>query len=74
MNKSIRKEAELAAVAQRLQLDTLQRTLHTLGSRLDILESESARQSAELSCLDEEVKRLRNLAPVPPRGTSFRRY
>ena len=51
-------EAEWAAVAQRLQLDALQRALRTLESHVAALESESARQSAELSRLEEMIEQL----------------
>ena len=58
MNERTQKQAELAALAQRLQLDALHRALQTLEDHLDALESESARQSAELSQLDEKIARL----------------
>lgn len=51
--------AEWAAVAQRLQLDALRRALRTLESHVGALESESDRQSAELSRLEEMIERLR---------------
>lgn len=52
-------DAEWAAVAQRLQLDALQRALRTLESHVGALESESDRQSAELSRLEKMIERLR---------------
>ncbi len=58
MNNSTQKEAEWVAVAQRLQLNALQRALKTLESDVDALESESARQSAELSRLEEKITQL----------------
>ena len=59
MSKSTKMDAEWAAVAQRLQLDALQRALRTLESHVGALESESDRQSAELSRLEEMIARLR---------------
>ncbi len=59
MSKSTKMDAEWAAVAQRLQLDALQRALRTLESQVGALESESDRQSAELSRLEEMIERLR---------------
>ena len=58
MNESTRKEAERAALVQRYQLETLHRALRTLEGHVFALESESARQSAELSLLDEKIARL----------------
>ena len=58
MNKSTKTEAEWAAVAQRLQLDALNGALRTLESQLDVLESESARQSDELSRLEEMIEQI----------------
>lgn len=52
-------DAEWAAVAQRLQLEALERALRALESHVDALESESDRQSAELSRLEEMIERLR---------------
>ena len=46
MNERTQKQAELAALAQRFQLDSLHRALHIAGGpSLDALESESDRQS-----------------------------
>ena len=58
MNKSMQKEAEWAAVAQRLQLDALQCALRGLESHVAALESESARQSDELSRLERVIEQL----------------
>ena len=58
MNERTRKEAERAALVQRYQLETLHRALRTLEGQVFALESESARQSAELSQLDEKIARL----------------
>ena len=58
MDKITQKEAERAAVAQRLQLDALQRALQTLEGHVAALESEAARQSAELARLDEIVAQV----------------
>ena len=58
MNESTRKEAERAALVQRFQLEILHRALRTLEGDVSALESESARQSAELSLLDEKIARL----------------
>ena len=58
MNKSTKTEAEWAAVAQRLQLDALNGALRTLESQVDALKSESARQSDELSRLEEMIEQI----------------
>ena len=58
MNESTRKDAERAALAQRFQLEAVHRVLRTLESHAAALESESARQSAELSRLDEKIAQL----------------
>ena len=60
MNETIRDQAERAALVQRLQLDALHRVLQGLDSQVAGLESESARQSAELSLLAEKLSQLRN--------------
>ena len=59
MNESTRKEAERAALVQRFQLEILHRALRTLEGDVSALESESARQSAELSRLNEKIAQLR---------------
>ena len=59
MSKNTKMDAEWAAVAQRLQLDALRRAFQTLESHVGALESESDRQSAELSRLEEMIERLR---------------
>ena len=58
MNESTRKEAERAALAQRFQLEALRRALATLEGHVAAVESESARQSTELSRLDEKIAQL----------------
>ena len=58
MNEMTRKQAERAALAQRFQLDALQRALQSLEGELSVLESEIAIQSDELSLLDELVAQL----------------
>ena len=58
MNESTRKEAERAALVQRFQLEALHRALRTLEGDVSALESESARQSAELSRLNETIAQL----------------
>ena len=52
-------EAELAALAQRLQLDALQGALSRLESEVARLEEEADRQSAELKHLAEAIRQLR---------------
>ena len=59
MNESTRNEAERAALVQRFQLEALHRALRTLEGDVSALESESARQSAELSRLNEKIAQLR---------------
>ena len=59
MNEAMRSQAERAALVQRLQLDALHRALHALDGHLTALESESARQSAELARLAEQISQLR---------------
>ena len=68
MNESTRKEAERAALVQRFQMEALYRALRTLESDVAALESESARQSCELSRLDELIAQLRAKAGLarPP--------
>ena len=58
MNERTQKQAERAALVQRFQLETLRRALRTLEGQVAALESESSRQSAELSLLDEKIARL----------------
>ena len=60
MNETIRDQAERAALVQRLQLNALHRALQGLESQVADIESESARQSAELSLLAEKLSQLRN--------------
>ena len=55
MNESKRREAERAALAQRFQLEALDGALRGLEVHVAALESESARQAAELSRLDERI-------------------
>ena len=62
MNESTRKRAERAALAQRFQLDALQRALQSLEGELSVLESETAIQTDELSLLDELVAQLHSEA------------
>ena len=62
MNERTQKQAELAALAQRFQLDALHRALQTLEGHLDALESESDRQRDELSRLERTLADLRNKA------------
>ena len=59
MNESTRKQAERAALVHRFQLDALHRALQSLEGYLSALESESARQSDQLSRLAEQI------SPVP---------
>ena len=59
MNKTMQNQAERAALAQRLQLDALHRALQGLESQVIALESESNRQSAELSYIAEMIAQLR---------------
>ena len=72
VKKSMQKEAELAAVAQRLQLDALRRALGTLESHVAALESESARQSAELSSLERVIAQLHAEAGLARPGAGER--
>ena len=58
MNESTRKDAERAALAQRFQLEALHGALRTLEGHVAGLESESARQAAALSRLDEQIAQL----------------
>ena len=58
MNESKRKEAERAALVQRVQLESLHGALRTLEDDIGALESESARQSSELAYLDEKIAQL----------------
>lgn len=58
MNEVTQKQAERAAVAQRFQLEALQRALQSLDGELSVLESETVIQSDELSLLDELVAQL----------------
>ena len=58
MKESSWREAERAALAQRVQLEALHGALRTLEGRVAAVESESARQSAEPSRLDEQIARL----------------
>ena len=58
MNQRKRKEAEWAALAQRFQLEALHGALRTLEGHVAGLESESARQAAALSRLDEQIAQL----------------
>lgn len=60
MNETIRDQAERAALVQRLQLDALHLALQGLESQVADIESEPARQSAELSLLAEKLSQLRN--------------
>ncbi len=62
MNERTQKQAELAALAQRFQLDALHRALQTLEGHLDALESESDRQRDELAPLERTLADLRNKA------------
>ena len=62
MNERTQKQAELAALAQRFQLDALHRALQTLEGHLDALESESDRQRDELARLERTLADLRNKA------------
>ena len=64
--RSIQDEAELAALAQRLQIQALQRAFEGLERQLNALESESARQSDELARIEEIVKQLSTGAPIGP--------
>ena len=58
MKEISRREAERAALAQRVQLEALHGALRTLENHVAAVESESARQSAERSRLDEQIARL----------------
>ena len=58
MNERTQKQAELAALAQRFQLDSLYRALQSLEDHLDALESESDRHRDELARLDEKIAQL----------------
>ncbi|MXZ05667.1 MAG: hypothetical protein F4Y90_09360 [Rhodothermaceae bacterium] len=60
MNETIRDQAERAALVQRLQLDALHLALQGLDSQIADIESESARQSAELSLLADKLSQLHN--------------
>ena len=57
--RSRQAEAELAILAQQIQLNALYRAFQDLESQLYALESESARQSAELDRIEELVRQLR---------------
>ena len=65
MNEAIRKQAERAAVVQRLQLGALYLALQSLESHLAALESESDRQRDELAHLERKIARLRDKAGLP---------
>ena len=65
MTETIRTQAERAALVQRFQLDALHRALQSLEGHLDALESETRRQSDELSHLERKLARLRNKAGLP---------
>ena len=65
MRESARNEAERVALVQRFQLDVLHRALQSLEGHVAALESESARQCAELSRLEEQIAQLRAEAGLP---------
>ena len=54
MTVSVQQQAEMAALAQRIQLNSLTKSLQTLDRQLSFLELKSARQSADL----EEMERM----------------
>ena len=54
-----RRDAERAALAQRIQLEALGGALRKLEAEVAVLESEAARQSAEISGLDAELSEIR---------------
>ena len=58
MNEATRTEAERIALVQRFQLTALLDALHELEDGLAVLETETARQSSELSRLDEQIAQL----------------
>ena len=65
MNEGTRIQAERAALVQRFQLDVLHRALQSLEAHLTALESETERQSDELSRLDRMIAQLRAEAGLP---------
>ncbi len=65
MNESTRIQAERAALVQRFQLDVLHRALQSLEVHLAALESETERQSDELSRVDRMIAQLRAQAGIP---------
>ncbi len=69
MNEKPQKEAEYAALFQRVQLEALHGALRTLESHVAALESESARQSADLSRLDEQINWLHTEAGMVRPGS-----
>ncbi len=72
MNDIMQGQAERAALVQRFQLDTLHRALQALEGHLSALESESARQSADLSCLAERIRPA--ILPPPDLGNDWEAY
>ena len=58
MRGTLGAEAKLAALAQRIQLQGLNRVFQSLEHNVASLEREATRQSAELSHLEEQITRL----------------
>ena len=59
MDGSVRKEAERAALAQKVQLRELTRALQSMETSVAGLEREAAAHSRDLARLEEEIERLR---------------
>ena len=68
MNKRTRREAERAILVQQFQLEALRGALRAPEGHVATLESESARQSADLTQLDKQIAQLYSEAGLARSG------